>query len=54
MGSITVIQRICFGKFLWNNSEGLCDINLKGTVYLYFSVLHIVLFFFIIVNKNCE
>ena len=25
-------------KFFWNISEGLCDIILKGTVYLQFSV----------------
>ena len=49
MGSGTV-QRICFHKFLWIISEGLCGINLKGTVYLYSFVSNLVLFF---VNKYC-
>ena len=44
MGSETVIQRICF-----INSCGLflCDINLKGTVYLYSFVLNLIVFFFL-------
>ena len=50
MGSETVIQRICFYKFLWIISEGFCDINLKGTVYLHSFVLNLVLFF---MNKYC-
>ena len=33
-------------KFLRIISEGLCDINLKGTVYLHSFVLNLVLFFF--------
>ena len=47
MGSETDIQRICFIKFSWIISEGLCDINLKGTVYLHSFVLNLVLFFFV-------
>ena len=31
-------------KCLWIISEGLCDINLKGTVYLHSFVLNLVLF----------
>ena len=50
MGSETVIQRIWFYKFLWIISEGLCDINLKGIVYLLSFLLSLVLFF---VNKYC-
>ena len=51
MGSETVIQRICFYKFLWIIFEGLCDINLKGTVYLHYFVLNLVSICF--VNKYC-
>ena len=40
-----------FYKFLWITSEGLRDINLKGTVYLLSFVLNLVLLFF--VNKYC-
>ena len=47
MGSETDIQRISFYKFSWIISEGLCDINLKGTVYLHSFVLNLVLFFFV-------
>ena len=39
-----------FYKFLWIISEGLCDINLKGTVYLHSFVLNLVLFFFCGIN----
>ena len=39
-----------FYKLLWIISEGLCEINLKGTVYLHPFVLNIVLFF---ENKYC-
>ena len=46
MGSETVIQRICFYKFLWIIFEGLCDITLKGNVYLHYFVLNLVLYFF--------
>ena len=53
MGSETVIQRICLYKFLWIIFEGLCDINLKGTVYLHYFVLNLVSFFFFFVNKYC-
>ena len=45
MGSETDIQRICFIKFLWINFEGLCDINLKGTVHLHSFVLNLILLF---------
>ena len=45
MGAETVIQRIYFYKFSWIISEGLCDINLKGTVHLHYFVLNRVLFF---------
>ena len=41
-----------FQKFFWNISEGFCDVILKGTVYFYFSVLHIFLFF--VINKYCK
>ena len=34
-----------FYKFLRIISEGLCDINLKGTVDLHYIVLNLVLFF---------
>ena len=34
-----------FYKFSWIIFEGLCDINLKGTVYLHSFVLNLVLFF---------
>ena len=40
-----------FQKFFWNICEGFCDIILTGTVYFYFSVLHIFLFF-VINNSN--
>ena len=33
-----------FNKFLWIISEGLCDINLKGTVHLHSFVLNLILF----------
>ena len=36
-----------FYKSLWIISEGLCDINLKGTVYLHSFLLNLVLFFII-------
>ena len=49
MGSETDIQRM-FYKFLWIIFEGLCDINLKGTVHLHSFVLNLILFF---VNKYC-
>ena len=39
-------------EILLNISEGFCDIVLKGTVYFYFSVLHIFLFF--VINKYCK
>ena len=46
MGSEIVIQRIFFFyKLLWITSEGFCDINLKGTVYLHSFLLNLVLFF---------
>ena len=44
MGSEIVIQRICFINS-WIILEGLCDINLKGTVYLHSFVLNLVSFF---------
>ena len=56
MGSETVIQRICYinscgllYKFLWIISEGLCDIILKGTVYLHslFQIFSFFYYFFI-------
>ena len=50
MGSETDIERYLFYKFLWINFEGLCDINLKGTVHLHSFVLNLILFF---VNKYC-
>ena len=34
-----------FNKFLWIISEGLCYINLKGTVFLHSFVLNLVLLF---------
>ena len=40
-----------FHKFLWIISEGLCDINFKDTVYLYYFVLKLVSFFVNIVNN---
>ena len=46
MGSETDIQKDLFYKFSWIIFEGLCDINLKGTVYLHSFVLNLVLFFF--------
>ena len=33
-----------FNKFLWIISDGLCDINLKGTVYLHSFVLNSLIF----------
>ena len=39
-------------EYFWNISEGFCDIILKGTVYFYFSILHIFLFF--VINKYCK
>ena len=45
MGSETDIQSILFYKFLRIIFEGLCDINLKGTVYLQYFVLNLVSFF---------
>ena len=38
-----------FYKFLWIISEGLCDINLKGTVYLHSFVLIIIINIIIII-----
>ena len=49
MRSETVIQRICFINSYGLLSEGLCDINLKGTVYLLSFVLNLVFF----LNKYC-
>ena len=45
-------SKYLFQKFFWNISKGFCDIILKGTVYFYFSVLHIFLFF--VINKYCK
>ena len=51
MGSETDIPKDLFYKFSWIISEGLCGINLKGTVYLHSFVLNLVLFF--LWNKYC-
>ena len=48
MGSENCYSKDLFYKFLWIISEGLCDINLKGTVYIHSFVLNLVFFF---VNK---
>ena len=51
MGSETVIQRISFKYFYGLFLRDFCDINLRGTVYLYFSVLHTVLLFLLLQIK---
>ena len=49
-GTLTCGIRNCnskdlLNKFLWIFSEGLCRINLKGTIYLHYFVLKLVLIF---------
>ena len=56
MGSETVIQRICIRNSCGLFLRGFVTFKLERYRLLYFSVFHIVLFFFfvVVVNKYCK